>query len=182
MGMGPVSWPAVRDAIENEDPETQAVLIDNLDARWSHQYRQSDPQEFAETVALLVPRTIHQDKKLSDLAWQKLGNCGVAWRGQPRVSEGVQLVAASLAHYPGTLQRTIARFLGDFQENAAVAVPALTALAEVPDELTRIEILGTLSIIDPNNPHWPKKLQELVASPNRQVAAAAENALIRAGK
>lgn len=182
IGMGPVSWPAIRDAMKNGDSRTRGLLLYKLDGRWAYQRMQDDPQEFADTVALLVPPTIAGDKYWRQTAARQLKACGTAWQAQPRVAEGIALVAASLAHDPEPVRRATVRFLSSFEEQAAIAIPALTALAEASDELTRIEVAGALCLIEPNNSRWPKQLRELATSPNKEVAEAAENALIHAGK
>ena len=182
MRMGSTSWPAVADPMRHGDPRTREIFVYVLDSRWaSDQQAVLSPVEFAEIVDLLTAIAT-ADGDLRDLARRQLTKCAEAWKTHPRIAEGVRLVAEGLTRGGEEQRRESALFLSAFESRGTAAIPALTALAETKDQFTRVQILGTLAILDPDNPHWPKRLYELAASPNPSLAEAAEWALVRALK
>jgi hypothetical protein len=183
LEMGSVSWPAVADAIRHGDTRTQGILIYKMDLRWAPNTQPAiSPEKFAQIVDLLIPLTLHPDSWMRETARRKLDDCVESWKVQPQYAEGVRLVAESLARRDEREHGETARFLSEFDSQGTAAVPPLKALSDTADEFTRIQILGALAILEPNNHRWPAKLYELAASPNKTLAEAAERALIHAGK
>ncbi len=181
LKMGSASWPAVTDAIRRGDTRTREILTSGLDVRDLPKTPTADnPERFAEIVDLILP--LATDRGARKFGRQKLEACLEGWQVHPQLAEGVRLVAESLPRRNEEERREIARFLSHLDSQGSVAVPALTALAETPDEFTRVQILCALAILEPGNSRWPDALYKLAASPNKALAETAEQALIHAGK
>jgi hypothetical protein len=180
--MDSISRPAVIEAIRHADPRSKHKLLDALDLRFLPNRQPIRPEEFAEIVGILISLTYHSDPDVAQAARERFNGCIDLWKDQPPSVDGIRLVAETLPKRTDRERRDIARFLSRFEAQGSPAIPALAALAETSDKFTRVDILGALAILDPDNSRWPTELYKLADSPDKPLAEAAERALIHALK
>lgn len=180
--IGPASWPAVSEAIRHGALRQRLILIIKLPDRSAEGLPPQSPDEFTQMVTLLFEMT--RDPDVGAAAFATVKECVEARRGTPELNAGIRAGAEEMKTLPEAQQRLMADVFARLnqkvvllEQEAAAAVPVLKALAETGDELTRAHIVGALAVLDWYNPKWTDLLNGFAASPNKDLAAFAEQAL-----
>lgn len=184
--MGPVSWPAISEAIRHDTSVRRRItLLDKLESRW--QEETAPPLEAAELVqivALLVSEFHDPNPDVRDYAVTAFEKCAQEWGDYPPFDDGIRAGVEELPRLSNEELRLATYGLNSFavEDYTTAAVPALTALADTPDEITRACIAAALAVLDRDNPRWPAVLQDFTHSKNEELADFAKRALIHAGR
>ena len=179
--IGPASWPAVADAIRHGTPRQRDILFWNLD-HWFEFESPTSAEPYVKVIELLVG-TIYEPGEEGDIRCRHhLAACGKALRNSPHFHAGLRALIDLLPRLAERERHVLCDLIGTFEEDAAAAIPALTELASAPDLLTQVRALGALAVIDPQEPRWPARLQEIRRTATGKLEEAAEWALIHAGR
>lgn len=180
--IGPASWPAVAEAIRHGTRMQRLILIDKLPVRFSEGAPPQSGAEFTQMVALLLSMLHDHDIDIRGYAGSALKECVEARSGSPEFNAGIRAGAEELARLSNDERKMIAGVFAWLKLDAIAAAPALRALVDTDDKMTRAYILGALAVIEPDNTRWPALLREFAASPDKYLAKIAEDALIHAGR
>ncbi|MEA3208560.1 MAG: hypothetical protein QOE70_1617 [Chthoniobacter sp.] len=180
--IGPASWPAVSEAIRHGTHRQRLVLIMKLPVRFSEIAPPQSGAEFSEMLALLLSMVHDPDPYIRGYAGSALKKCVEVRRGSPEFAAGIRAGAGELAHLPNEERKFIADVFSGLGLDAVASAPALEALVDIGNRMTRAHILGALAVVEPDNPRWPALLHEGVASPDKELSSFSEDALIRAGR
>jgi hypothetical protein len=180
--IGPASWPAVAAAIRHGTQTQRLLLIEKLERRLSENVPPQGANELTEMVVLLFESMHDSDPDIGAYAFEAVKRCAKARSGSRELHAGIRAGAEGMASLSNAQQRVIADAFVELELDAAAATPALKALADIGDEMTRAHITAALAVVDPENPKWPAALHEFAASPDKSLAGFAEDALIHAGR
>ena len=182
---GRAGWPAVASAICAEDTRSRWLLLSTVERHWlspeSPLKRASDfgTSDFVPLFTLLESQISDRDEDVRREARTHMEKFATWWTEQPDCKEGIRLLADGMGQMPPSERRAAADLLTghDFPIFPASVIPQFTKLAETDDLLTRIHLLGALSVYDAGNSRWLDELRKLAKSSDTKITGAAEDAL-----
>ena len=190
--MGSKSWPTVCAVIRGGDFRDRSILMGELPQRFQMKPLPS-AAEYRQMVDAVISGSGGGQMPDWDSKWsvESLQECAQAIRAAgtgsgdgPALSmaEGIRAATARLPQMKKEQVVAMADRLGQLEIEAAAAAPFLAAELPKADAWTKVHLLASLALIDPENPRWPAILYKVRESSDQSLAGFAERSLYRAGK